>query len=80
MSEHLLTVADVAKRLGKSERWVKRAANAGTIGHVRIGRDLRFTEDDVQAFIQAAHRAPTPPDPAEVVARSHGRVTRRRSA
>lgn len=50
----LLTPADLATRLGKSADYWAREARAKRVAHHRIGRDIRFTEDDVAAIIAAA--------------------------
>lgn len=56
-----LTPSDLAARLGKSADYWSRQARAKRIPHVRLGRDIRFTEADVQAILTAAHVAPTDP-------------------
>lgn len=78
MSEapELLTPAEVAKRLGKSTRWVHDAAAADRIGHVRIGRTLRFTVADLTEYVTAQHRDRTIGQ-QQRADESWGRVTRR---
>ena len=49
----LMTSTDVAAILGKSRSWVQRQAAAGTIGYTQVGRSVRFTEDQVAAFIDS---------------------------
>ena len=49
----LMTSTDVADILGKSRSWVQRQAAAGTIGYTQVGRSVRFTEDQVAAFIDS---------------------------
>jgi hypothetical protein len=45
----LLTLAEAAERLGRSERWVRQHKDA--IGHVRLdGGALAFRLEDLQAF------------------------------
>jgi excisionase family DNA binding protein len=44
-------VAWMARRLGRSADWVRRAANRGDLPHHRDGRYLRFTEQDVEAYL-----------------------------
>lgn len=41
----------MAARLGKSEDWVRRAANRGELPHHRTGRNLRFTETDLADYL-----------------------------
>lgn len=38
----------MAERIGKSEDWVRRAANRGDIPHHRVSRSLCFTEEDLE--------------------------------
>lgn len=63
MSAHLLTSHQIADRLGKSEQWVRRQANAGTIPGFRVGKDWRFTEDDLAAFLDSRRSVPASRDP-----------------
>lgn len=49
-----LTPADLASRLGKSPDYWLREARAKRVPHRRIGRDIRFTEDDVDAILSAS--------------------------
>ncbi len=60
--DRLLTVADVAALLGKSEQWVAAQARDGRIPARKVGREWRWTEADVAAYIDslaAAAAAPT---------------------
>jgi hypothetical protein len=67
------TAADVASRIGKTERWVKR--HARELPHHRFGRTYVFSDQDV-ADILAAHRhAPEPAAPADEL-RPVGRTRR----
>ncbi len=49
-------VSDVAERIGMSELFVRQEVAAGRLGHTRLGRLIRFTEDDIREYLQAAHR------------------------
>jgi excisionase family DNA binding protein len=53
--DRLLTPREVAARLGVSERWVRDHATRRDprIAVVRLGPLLRFTANDVEAFISA---------------------------
>lgn len=51
----LHTPEALAERLGKSEDYWKRAARRREVPHVRLGRTIRFTDDDVAAIVAAAH-------------------------
>jgi excisionase family DNA binding protein len=49
----LIKVEQVAKRLGVSDEWVRRAVSEGRMPSVRVGGGLRFQLSDVEAFISA---------------------------
>jgi excisionase family DNA binding protein len=49
----LVGTADAAKRLGVSYIWLKREVSAGRVQHTRHGRLVKFSEDDLAAFITA---------------------------
>ena len=64
----LLTVDDVAERLGVTKDWVWAQARAGRIPHVQLGRYRRFREEaleqwlaDLEARSVAADRTPRGP-------------------
>jgi excisionase family DNA binding protein len=48
----LLTVEEVAERLGVRKQWVWAQARAGRIPCVRLGRYRRFREEAVDAWIR----------------------------
>lgn len=54
----LLTPRDLAARLGKTADYWQRKAARREIPHRRIGRDVRFTEADVDAILAASLIAP----------------------
>lgn len=58
MPNTLLSTKDVATRLQLSESYVQKAALRGELVGHRFGTSWRFTEDDVQAFIDAARHEP----------------------
>lgn len=70
----LLTADQAAVLLGVPESWVREHARTGDLPHRRIGKHLRFTEDDVAAYVAAsAHgqkprKTPRTQPPADVVA------------
>jgi len=74
--DNLLTVAQVARRLQLHEITVRRYIRAGTLKAVRVGRNVRVREDDLERFLQPA--TPTgarlpyrwPPTPEEMARRS----------
>lgn len=53
--EKTLSPADVAALLGEehSADWVKRTVNRGTYPHLRVGRSMRFTVEQADAFIRS---------------------------
>ena len=50
-NECLLRPADVANRLKISKSRVYQLAQQGEIAFIKIGKSLRFTENDLQEFI-----------------------------
>lgn len=60
----LLTAAQVAERLGTTERYVWSLGRRGILARVRLpgGRLVRFLESDVDAMIEAGRSSePAPP-------------------
>lgn len=51
----LLTVEQVADRLGTPVRFVRRLIAGRRIAFVRVGRYVRIEPDDLEAFIQTGH-------------------------
>ncbi len=51
--DRLLTADDVATLLGKSPKWVATAARDGRIPARKVGRQWRWTEADVAAFVES---------------------------
>jgi excisionase family DNA binding protein len=56
----LLSVDQVAERLGTPTRFVRRLIAQRRIGFCRIGRYIRITDSDVAAFIEAGRVPPAP--------------------
>ena len=52
----LQSVAAVAERLGVSTKSVRRMIEQNVLRHHRIGRLIRFTEDDIATFINARRK------------------------
>ncbi len=50
------TVEDAARALNRSTAFVYREVNRGRLGHTRIGRLIRFTEDDIEQYLEAGRR------------------------
>lgn len=51
MPENLLTVKDLAERWQVSPEWIYDAVAAGRIPSVRLGRQVRFRPDDMDAYL-----------------------------
>lgn len=49
----LKTKGDVAERWGVSERTVQRLVDSGSLRAIKIGRQLRFTDEDIAAHERA---------------------------
>lgn len=47
----LYTCAEVSELLGVGTDWVRRKTQSREVEHVRLGRNVRFTEAQVQAMI-----------------------------
>jgi|GEM_PF-7001423 len=56
----LLSVDQVAERLGTPTRFVRRLVAQRRIGFCRIGRYIRISDNDVDAFIEAGRVPPAP--------------------
>jgi excisionase family DNA binding protein len=52
----LLTVEEVAERLGVTKHWVWAQARAGRIPHVQLGRYRRFREDALEEWLDQLER------------------------
>ncbi len=59
-SQRPLTAAEVAERLGFTERYVWRLGREGVLPRIKLpGRKyVRFAEEDVERFINGARRQP----------------------
>ena len=53
----LLTVDDVAQRLGVTKDWVWAQARAGRIPHVRLGRYRRFREEAIEEWLASLEKS-----------------------
>lgn len=52
----LLTVDEVAERLGVTRDWVWAQARSGRIPHVRLGRYRRFREEAIEQWLEDLER------------------------
>ena len=51
--ERLLTPDEVAHWLGVRRQWVYDSVRAGDLGHVRLGRYMRFQRTEIRRFVRA---------------------------
>lgn len=58
MSETLLTAAEVAEQLRVSTMTVYRLIRSGELPAVRVGRNYRVRDPDLEAYLQAQVVAP----------------------
>ena len=58
--EAVYTVNDVARILGKEPGWVAKAASRGIIPSRKIGRDRRFTAQDVADYLDSVREGVNP--------------------
>jgi len=49
----LVDAAAIAERLGVPRSWVAEQARRNAMPHVRLGRYVRFDEDEVQAWVES---------------------------
>jgi excisionase family DNA binding protein len=54
----LLTVDEVAERLGVAPRTLYRWFEQGRLGGVKVGRLVRFREEDIDAFLDVSLASP----------------------
>jgi excisionase family DNA binding protein len=52
MTTRLLTVEEVAERLGMTKEWVWAQARSGRIPHVKLGRYRRFREEAIEQWLR----------------------------
>lgn len=51
--ERLLTVPEVAERLQVPQSWLYYATKRGVFPHVKVGRYIRFSEAQIQEWIES---------------------------
>ncbi|GAB2575719.1 helix-turn-helix domain-containing protein [Streptomyces capparidis] len=59
--DRLLTVSEVAERLGTTERFPRRLIEERRIAYVKVGRHVRIPESALEEFVQAGTVLPLPP-------------------
>jgi excisionase family DNA binding protein len=52
MTDRLLDAEEVAERLAVPKSWVLESARSGAIPHMRLGRYVRFSWPDVEAWLE----------------------------
>ena len=57
-TDSLLTIPEAAARLGAPTRFVRRLVAERRIGFTKVGRYVRFTSADIEAFIAAGRVDP----------------------
>ena len=67
----LLTVGQVAERLGVTKDWVWAQARQGRIPHVRLGRYRRFREEALEDWLRELEAGAGRPN---LPVRPHGRA------
>lgn len=53
MTAELLTADEVAERLRVTRAWILAEARAGRLAHYRLNRKVRFTWEQIEAFLAA---------------------------
>jgi excisionase family DNA binding protein len=56
----LLTVEEVAERLGMTKEWVWSQARSGRIPHVKLGRYRRFREEAIEQWLRELEHSGAP--------------------
>lgn len=54
--KRLLTAAEVAEALGRPTAWVLRSAASGALPSFKVGKAVRFDEDDIDAWLERQRR------------------------
>lgn len=67
-ADDLLTPAEVAKRLGVGIKFVQRRTKTGEIPSYKIGRAVRISAADLDAWMADRYSATSEPEPDEPVA------------
>lgn len=50
-NSNLMTAQQVATMTGMSERWIRKMTASGDLGCYRLGRKVRYDEEQVQAWL-----------------------------
>jgi excisionase family DNA binding protein len=52
----LITIEQLADRLGVTERFIRRLVAEGRVPHHKVGKLIRFGEDEIAAWLETTHR------------------------
>lgn len=66
----IYTYDQAAEILGVGPEWLRRQVADGAVAHVRLGRNVRFTEDHLRALVDASSVGVRPAAPRPSSARS----------
>lgn len=62
-SDEFMNAEDVARYLSLGKNTVYQLAKTGKLASYHVGRKLKFTLDDVEAYVASTHQAPSPQAP-----------------
>lgn len=79
MSATLYTPADLAEKFGKDERWVLDQVRQHGWPRVKVGRTIRFTDDQLALILSRHTVTPSDVDPSPRIAGQTRRSARRTS-
>jgi excisionase family DNA binding protein len=52
----LVTIDQLAERLGVTQRFVRRLVAEGRVPHRKVGKLIRFSEDEIAAWLDSTRR------------------------
>ena len=56
----MLTMAEAAERLGTTHRFVRRLVNERRIAYLKLGRHVRISSEDLDAYLRQSRVEPRP--------------------
>ena len=57
-NERLLTVKELATRLGMSTPWIYKAVEKGSLPFVRLGEAIRFDPEEIKTYLESRRNFP----------------------
>jgi excisionase family DNA binding protein len=75
MSGLTFTLPEAAAELGVSEDWLKREASAGRVPSRKIGRSRRFTQQDLDDYLESVRFVAADPLAQSTASRARRRRT-----